>query len=142
MVLVAWAASFGLNECGFPDTSASADGRMTPVDLQDQIEGHLSSDGKYMSSADVRRQWRARTEVFVREILELIDAHGILRRPTLDGVRLLLLLLPLLEGERLSRESWHPAQNATRCPADGKGRSAGRYFVPGPSTLRWVRFGS
>ena len=35
-------------------------------------------------------------------ILDEIDACGILRKPTWDGVRALLLLLPLTEGTSLS----------------------------------------
>ncbi|KAF4615533.1 hypothetical protein D9613_002920 [Agrocybe pediades] len=76
MLLVTWAASFGLNEKGLPET-----------------EGDTKSPlGKK------RLQWKAKCETYVRELLELIDAHGVLRRPSLDGVRALLLLLPLLEG--------------------------------------------
>jgi hypothetical protein len=34
----------------------------------------------------------------VQEMLHLIDIHGILRKPTWDGVRALHLLLPLTQG--------------------------------------------
>jgi hypothetical protein len=37
----------------------------------------------------------------VREILGLIDKHGLLRKPTWDGVRVLLLIMPLTEGARI-----------------------------------------
>jgi hypothetical protein len=34
----------------------------------------------------------------IREILHLIDIHALLRRPTWDGVRVLLLIIPLTQG--------------------------------------------
>lgn len=36
--------------------------------------------------------------MMIQQVMDLVDYHGIMRRPTLDGVRVLLLLLPLLEG--------------------------------------------
>lgn len=46
------------------------------------------------------RQTRfAKMRSAVEIILDEIDAAGILRKPTWDGVRVLLLLLPLTEGE-------------------------------------------
>jgi len=46
------------------------------------------------------RQTRfAKMRSAVEVILDEIDAAGILRKPTWDGVRVLLLLLPLTEGE-------------------------------------------
>lgn len=35
----------------------------------------------------------------LREVLELVDYHSIMRKPSWDGIRVLLLILPLLEGE-------------------------------------------
>lgn len=99
MLLVTWAASFGLNERGHPESA-------TPQGEQSNIASPGSSThpvfGDYPPPGSKRRQWKMKTETYIREILELIDLHGVLRRPTLDGVRVLLLLLPLLEGKRTS----------------------------------------
>ncbi|KAF9532331.1 hypothetical protein CPB83DRAFT_759588 [Crepidotus variabilis] len=80
MLLVTWAASFGLDERGVP-LSSKPDQSAHP----------------YAPPRTQRSQWKVKTEGFIREILELVDYHGILRRPTMDGLRALLLLLPLLD---------------------------------------------
>ena len=82
MLLVVWAVSFGLNERGI-------------VEGEDEYPGSAESQ----DPGAKRRQRKARTETFLIEIMEQIDFYGVLRRPTLDGVRVLLLLLPLLEGK-------------------------------------------
>lgn len=70
MVLAIWAASFGVNEMGEPDS----------------MHGH-----------HVPRLAKERTNSMTQELLQLIDMHGVLRKPTWDGVRVLLLLVPLTE---------------------------------------------
>lgn len=70
MVLAAWAASFGVNEAG---------------------------DSEPHTGAQAVRVRKERTNLMVRELLQLIDAHGLLRKPTWDGVRVLLLVMPLTE---------------------------------------------
>ncbi|KAF8905979.1 hypothetical protein CPB84DRAFT_1770713 [Gymnopilus junonius] len=97
MVLVAWAASFGFNERGFPNNEFPLDDRVSPGESHDSPAPHLSSNRKYISLGNMRQQWKTTAESFIHEILDLVDSNGVLRRPTLDGVRLLLLLLPLLE---------------------------------------------
>ncbi|KAG2752167.1 hypothetical protein P692DRAFT_20798530 [Suillus brevipes Sb2] len=91
MLLVTWAASFGVNEYG----------------LEEEIEPHSPTmpDGpKFSPDADddfsdpSRRARTLRVETMIREILHLIDMHALLRRPTWDGVRVLLLILPLTQG--------------------------------------------
>jgi hypothetical protein len=82
MLLVVWAVSFGLNEQGI-------------VEGEDEFSALTESQGPGAK----RRQRKAKTETLLHEIMEQIDYYGILRRPTLDGVRVLLLLLPLLEGK-------------------------------------------
>lgn len=67
-----WAASFGVNEYGVEEL--------------------------YDDSVDPRRR-RDRVNEMVREILYLIDIHGILRKPSWDGIRALLLISPLTQGE-------------------------------------------
>jgi hypothetical protein len=55
--------------------------------------------------ATKRDEWQKRVNTMVREILRLIDVSGILRKPTWDGVRTLLLLLPLFaESEGITAE--------------------------------------
>lgn len=45
-----------------------------------------------------------RTDALVSGILGLVDSHGLLRNPSWDGVRLLLLLWPLTQREQRSLE--------------------------------------
>lgn len=71
MVLAAWATSFGINESGDPD----------------MLSGHHA----------IRRR-KERTNIMLRELLHLVDLHSLLRKPTWDGVRALLLIMPLTEG--------------------------------------------
>lgn len=71
MALVVWAASFGLNEYGLEDSQELS------VDI---------------------RQRKEHVNEMLQELLYLIDLHGILRKASWDGVRLLLLLQPLTQG--------------------------------------------
>ena len=98
MILVTWAASFGLDERGQPQGAESPSDPPAPTDGS-KSASPSSDGGKYSPPRNRRGQWKNKTESYIREILELIDYHGVLRRPTLDGVRGLLLLLPLMEGE-------------------------------------------
>ncbi|KAI0053838.1 hypothetical protein FA95DRAFT_1551599 [Auriscalpium vulgare] len=68
MLLVVWAASFGVNEYGIEDVH---------------------------QSASAVRSRRDNVNDMVREIMQLVDVHGIMRKPSWDGVRVLLLLMPL-----------------------------------------------
>ncbi|KAH9854112.1 hypothetical protein C2E23DRAFT_726924 [Lenzites betulinus] len=70
LVLAVWAASYGIDEGGeeAPETSAE------PLE-----------------------QRKHRINEMLVELLYLIDIHGLLRKPTWDGVRVLLLTLPLTE---------------------------------------------
>jgi hypothetical protein len=67
----------------------------------DPINGiSLLEPGQNETKREQDRQTRfEKMRVAVDVILEEIDACGILRKPTWDGVRVLLLLLPLTEGE-------------------------------------------
>jgi hypothetical protein len=73
MLLAVWATSFGVNEYG----------------IEELHHGEA-----------VIRNRRETTNEMVQEMLHLIDIHGILRKPTWDGVRALHLLLPLTQGTR------------------------------------------
>lgn len=92
MSLVVWASSFGFNEAGQPlDT------------FEDQIfqyqEQKTNSNDTYdpESSARLRSERKAKTNEMLKEMLYLIDIHGVLRSPTWDGVRTLLMILPLTQ---------------------------------------------
>lgn len=76
MLLAVWAASFGVNEYG----------------IEELHHGEA-----------VIHNRREATNEMVREMLHLIDIHGILRKPTWDGVRALHLLLPLTQGLSVAR---------------------------------------
>ncbi|THH06755.1 hypothetical protein EW145_g3862, partial [Phellinidium pouzarii] len=77
MVIATWATSFGVNEAGEPE----------PHGGQHAIR--------------IRKE---RTNMMARELLQLIDLHGILRKPTWDGVRVLLLIMPLTEDVQTPME--------------------------------------
>ncbi|PCH38255.1 hypothetical protein WOLCODRAFT_130794 [Wolfiporia cocos MD-104 SS10] len=70
LILVVWAASFGVNEAGVEEL---CDASMHP------------------------RRRRDRVNEMVHEVLSLVDIHGLLRKPSWDGVRALLLILPLTQ---------------------------------------------
>lgn len=98
MLLVVWAASFGLDERGLaPDNHSSADDPTFPR-AEDESDDANPRKLKEGSQDPKWRERKDKTDVMLREVLELIDFHGVMRRPTLDGVRALLLILPLLEG--------------------------------------------
>ena len=71
LTLVVWAATFGVNAFGVEE----------------------AQDGP----ADARQRRESINEM-LQELLYLIDLHGILRKTSWDGVRLLLLVLPLTQG--------------------------------------------
>ncbi|KAF8969907.1 hypothetical protein BDZ97DRAFT_1793314 [Flammula alnicola] len=99
MLLVTWAASFGLDERGLPDTEGASIDQAATADglVAEGSTTYYPQNSKYAPPGNRRRQWRNKSDNYLREVLELVDYHGVLRRPTLDGVRVLLLLLPLME---------------------------------------------
>jgi hypothetical protein len=80
-VFVLWAAAFGLDEAGREIHDAESPLALTPPN--DPL-------------AAKRDGWGNRLTGMIRELLRLIDVHSIMRKPTWDGVRVLLLFLPLL----------------------------------------------
>lgn len=101
MILVVWAASFGLDERGLPPDNHSGTDSLVFSNAED--EGNSADLGELTDDfQDLKwREKKDKTDAMLREVLELIDFHGVLRRPTLDGIRALLLILPLLEGTQL-----------------------------------------
>lgn len=92
MILVTWAQSFGLNEHGLLQAPADQ-----PAPEGDETLSYISEP--FVPPEITQVEWRNKAEEYLREILELLDYHSILRRPSLDGLRALLLLLPLMDGK-------------------------------------------
>lgn len=88
--LYAWAVSYGVDERGQLDTSERD--HLEPISLL------APADSEAKQQAERQRRLE-KTFRIVRTILREIDEYGILRKPSWDGVRALLLLLPLTEGE-------------------------------------------
>lgn len=109
MLLVLWAATFGVNEFG-SEIKDDCDDSPTFHNPASSSAGRPSRKANFTLSADPKTEetfkyvgtiFSEKTSCMLREILELIDFHGIMRRPTYDGVRILLLTLPLMEGMTL-----------------------------------------
>ncbi|RXK40132.1 hypothetical protein M231_02589 [Tremella mesenterica] len=96
-VLYAWAVSYGVDERGNCDVPENGGAPLLNVSLLHP------SDAEASREAD-RQGRRAKMRYVVEIILREIDDAGILRRPSWDGVRVLLLLLPLTEGISTSVE--------------------------------------
>ena len=73
MVLAIWGASYSVDEKGHEYIQETRDPQQRANEINEML----------------------------REMLYLIDIHGILRKPSWDGVRLILLILPLTHGENL-----------------------------------------
>ncbi|KAL1746071.1 hypothetical protein HDZ31DRAFT_34884 [Schizophyllum fasciatum] len=95
LVLVVWAASFGIDERGAPERSSvdeDTNRARTRSSSTSAAQTHKPCD------ASTKRQGRKeRTIAMLHELLELVDVHGLLRKPSWDGCRALLLITPLLE---------------------------------------------
>ncbi|TFK76606.1 hypothetical protein BDN72DRAFT_831189 [Pluteus cervinus] len=112
MILVIWAASFGFNERGQPESNESGlpNDDSAPDASHDRRSSHSPPAEDGSGRAPSRRVRKERTDAMVRELLELVDFYGVLRKPTWDGVRLLLLLIPLVEDiSPLERLALHEA---------------------------------
>jgi hypothetical protein len=70
-ILVVWAAAYGVDEAGLENPENSYQ--------------------------DVSKR-RLRVKNMIEEVVHLIDNLGLLRKPSWDGVRCLLMTLPLTEG--------------------------------------------
>ncbi|KAJ7445721.1 hypothetical protein B0H11DRAFT_1746591 [Mycena galericulata] len=95
-LLVVWAASFGIDERGLPENEELS----RPSSAEDLKARHI--EPKTLMADRSRVERKIRTEAMVQEILVLIDSHGLMRRPTWDGIRVLLLILPLMEDISIS----------------------------------------
>ncbi|KAG6874282.1 hypothetical protein C0995_001507 [Termitomyces sp. Mi166 len=146
MILVVWAASFGLDERGVPDACDDArDGsdQETPTATTHRMgskKGNCNQDSKskQASSERTRKDRKETTDAMLREVLELIDFHGVMRRPSWDGVRVLLLVIPLLEDaqplERLALYEVTLSQARALCTLSGSSASPPPPITPFPET--------
>ncbi|EIN07736.1 hypothetical protein PUNSTDRAFT_126687 [Punctularia strigosozonata HHB-11173 SS5] len=103
-ILVVWGASFGVNEYGVEEEHVFADEPQSPSP----------------ETLQRRRDRKDMTNRMLQQILRMIDVHGILRKPSWDGVRALLLTLPLTAEvqppmERLSMYEATLSQIYTLC---------------------------
>lgn len=110
-VLVTWAASYGIDEFGHEDADAAAqdavvsnvsNGTIGGGDTRSGRVGDESSEQAVADAAARKKRRRLRVTEMVKEILQGVDQLALLRRPTWDGVRVLMLVMPLTEGESFS----------------------------------------
>lgn len=94
-VLVVWAGSFGVDHTG-TEVSATQSTSAGPSTTTITSLGGPAA-WRHQQEMDMTTR-RIRTDAEVEEILNLIDVHGIMRKPTWDGVRLLLLIWPLTQN--------------------------------------------
>lgn len=92
-VLYAWACSYGVDEGGQLDIAE-----------QEWPGGNLPPDPEYVwrphqPREEHRLARKLKTDKVVKQILREIDDAGVMRRQSWDGVRCLLLILPLTECE-------------------------------------------
>ncbi|KAJ7632193.1 hypothetical protein FB45DRAFT_911775 [Roridomyces roridus] len=97
-LFVVWAASFGLDERGLAENQELS--RPSSSSAPEEEAAHHFD--QRANAEKNRADRKSRTEAMVQEILGLIDFHGLMRRPTWDGVRVLLLVLPLMEDISIS----------------------------------------
>lgn len=90
-VLYAWALSYGVDENGQLDIPEGGGAPLGPLSLVAPGENEMRREG------DRQRRF-SRMKSVVELVLREIDECGIMRKPTWDGVRSLLLILPLTEG--------------------------------------------
>lgn len=91
-VLYAWAVSYGVDEHGRLDVPEGGDAPAGLVDLMKHNEGEIKREQD-------RQRRRAAMAQILEVILRRIDQCGVMRKPSWDGVRALLLILPLTDGE-------------------------------------------
>ncbi|KAG6917794.1 hypothetical protein DXG01_001066 [Tephrocybe rancida] len=145
MILVIWAASFGLDERGIPEDDDARDcsDQETPTAITHSTgskrgSSNQDSKGKDPMTERSRKDKKENTEAMLREVLELIDFHGVMRRPSWDGVRALLLIMPLLEEahplERLAMYEATLSQTQALCTLSGSSAGPTAPITPFPDT--------
>ena len=94
-IMYAWACSYGVDETGCLDVPE----RNWPGGIMPPETGYVWSHDQVRDRDRLKR--RAKTDGVVAKILKEIDDAGLMRRHSWDGVRCLLLILPLTECECL-----------------------------------------
>jgi len=150
MLLVVWAASFGIDEYGIP-FDGSMDFSSESANARNESTGSRGlkpndRDSSVGEAITTRRGRKERTEAMLREVLELVDIHSVMRRPTWDGVRVLMLILPLLEDvhplDRLTMQEASLSQAHSLCtllsgpPSSTPSASLGSSGSPDEATVR------
>ncbi|WWC89458.1 uncharacterized protein L201_004382 [Kwoniella dendrophila CBS 6074] len=112
-VLYAWAVSYGVDEYGKLDVPEGGGPALDEVSL-------LGPGDIEMKRENDRQRRKEKMRQVIEFILKEIDEHGLMRKPTWDGVRVLLLVLPLTDGisspvERLSMYESAISQVFTLC---------------------------
>jgi hypothetical protein len=92
-IMYAWACSYGVDQSGCLDVPE----RNWPGGILPAEAGYVWSHDQARDRDRLKR--RAKTDGVVAKILKEIDDAGIMRRHSWDGVRCLLLILPLTECE-------------------------------------------
>lgn len=90
-VLYAWAVSYGVDEYGRLDLPEGGREPLTGVNVTSACSGEVQRE----KDRSVRME---KMKSAVEVILKEIDDCGVMRKPTWDGVRVLLMILPLTEG--------------------------------------------
>ncbi|KIR40696.1 hypothetical protein I313_03352 [Cryptococcus deuterogattii Ram5] len=90
-VLYAWAVSYGVDEYGGLDLPEGGREPLTGVNVTSACPGEAQRE----KDRSVRME---KMKSVVEVILKEIDDCGVMRKPTWDGVRVLLMILPLTEG--------------------------------------------
>ncbi|KAK8864304.1 hypothetical protein IAR55_001551 [Kwoniella newhampshirensis] len=118
-VLYAWAVSYGVDENGLLDVPEGGGAPLDDVNLLGPSESETIREGD-------RQRRMEKMRYVIEVVLREIDECGVLRRPTWDGVRVLLTVLPLTEGistpvERLAMYEGAISQVFTLCSSGGMG---------------------
>jgi hypothetical protein len=90
-ILYAWAVSYGVDERGQLDVPEGGGTPLGPLSPMSPGENEVRREG------DRQRRF-TKMKLAVQIILREIDECGVMRKPSWDGVRALLLILPLTEG--------------------------------------------
>ncbi|KAF8654081.1 hypothetical protein AX16_003614 [Volvariella volvacea WC 439] len=109
LLLVVWAISLGYDQHGNPRLEDGVHTEDRMARRPGTSEGLNYSFCEPLADRD-RRMRKDKVAEMMKEILELIDLHGVLRKPSWDGVRVLLLTVPLLnEPNSLEQLAIHEA---------------------------------
>ncbi len=90
-VLYAWAVSYGVDENGQLDVPEGGGAPLAPMNL-------LGINEAEMRREEDRLRRKEAMKAVIQVVLKEIDESGLMRKPTWDGVRALLLVLPLTDG--------------------------------------------